>query len=74
MLHKGLERIMYFLQNSKESKDVTLEKYCKKNKWIVEHTFYDNRAPFYEVKLKNVIALYEIFEVCYFPLITLHLK
>jgi hypothetical protein len=34
---------------------------------IIEPTFKDKRAPFYEVKLKNIIALYEIFEVRYFP-------
>jgi hypothetical protein len=65
---------MCFLQNSKENKDCTLKNFCNKIYGKIESTFKEKSAPFYEVKLKNLVALYEIFEVRYFPHITWHLR
>ncbi len=49
--------------------------FCKKiEQRKIEYSFLDKRQPFHEVKLKNVIALYEIFEIKYFPHITQYLK
>lgn len=73
MLHGGLDKILCFLQNSTIEKNkvdnFTIEEFCRRIHGQKEKE-YSDRSVLSQIKLVNIIDLYQTIEVKYFPHIT----
>ena len=69
-LHGGLEKILCFLQNTREAGESTIELFVSKRMKGNKQREYSEITTLKQVKLKNIIALYEKLEEKYFPYVT----
>jgi hypothetical protein len=69
-LHGGLEKILCFLQNTREAGESTIELFVSNKMKGNKHRVYSEATTLSQVKLKNIIALYEKLEEKYFPYVT----
>jgi hypothetical protein len=69
-LHGGLEKILCFLQNTKEVGESTIEHFVSNKMKGNKHRVYSENTTLSQVRLMNIIALYEILEEKYFPHVT----
>jgi predicted MPP superfamily phosphohydrolase len=69
-LHGGLEKILCFLQNTKEVGERTIEHFVNNKMKGSKHRVYSENTTFSQVRLMNIIALYEKLEEKYFPYVT----
>jgi hypothetical protein len=69
-LHGGLEKILCFLQNTREDRESTIEHFVNNKMKGNKHRVYSENTTFSQVKLMNILALYEKLEEKYFPHVT----
>ena len=69
-LHGGLEKILCFLQNTREAGESTVESFVNQKMKGSKHRVYSENTTISQVKLKNILALYEKLEEKYFPHVT----
>jgi hypothetical protein len=69
-LHSGLEKILCFLQNTREDRESTIEHFVSNKMRGNKHLVYSESSTFSQVKLMNILALYEKLEEKYFPHVT----
>ena len=61
---------MCFLQNTKEVAESTIEQFVSNKMKGNKHRVYSENTTFSQVRLMNILALYEKLEEKYFPYVT----
>jgi hypothetical protein len=69
-LHSGLEKILCFLQNTRDDGESTIQHFMWNKMKGNKHKVYSESTTLSQIKLKNIIALYEKMEEKYFPHVT----